>query len=73
MPRRIIHIIVSAQVTRVVVRNLSPSLASTWHLSAAEQRLDILRVMHHLVVAAELGVLVEQGIVAVGALRHGSP
>ena len=48
----------------------APASALTCDLLLGQQRRDILRVVHHLVVAAELRILVHQRVVAVGALRQ---
>ena len=69
LARREVHVVVAAEVARVVVGDalLERRLADV-ELAAGDQRLEQLDVVDDLVVAAELRVLVEQRVEAVRAL-----
>ena len=70
LARREVHVVVAAEVARVVIRDALLERRAREHEPAVgDELLEQLRVVDHLVVAAELRVLVLQRVEAVRALR----
>ena len=69
-PRREVHVVVAAEVAGVVVGDaLLERRAGEREAAVAHELVEELAVVHHLVVAAELRVVVLDHVEAVGALR----
>ena len=66
--RSIVDVVITAQITRVVPRDILFVLTRQLQLAFGQQLLDELGVMHDLILPSELGIFGLDGVQAVGAM-----